>query len=274
MGLVSEIDEVLRELRWKAHRAEDGEPVVQNITWELADLLKYVLSIAELWEIAPEQLLEIAEQKSQVLRLTRHMDRVIETMRSQRVMMVDLDGTLADWRRTFHQWVAERIEVPEFDPRNTLAFEVDLGIPFREYNRLKNQFEEEGGYASLLPIKTSIQTVRQAQARGIVIVVHTARPSSRLKRVWWDSYSWLKSHEIFPDVLRIGSLERILASLRLAEKNRVVMLEDDPELALRAANAGIQVFLRSTPYNAHVAGMGIVRLGELLPDYEYFRGVS
>jgi hypothetical protein len=66
--------------------------------------------------------------------------------------------------------------------------------------------------------------------------------------------------------LRLGSEERIARACELlAAGHKVVMLEDDPSLALRAAHAGVAVLMRAHPYNAGVQHVNIIRVAEFHP---------
>lgn len=277
LGTMSEMDEVLREINWKVHRQMQSPPIVENIGWELADMFKYVISIAELWGFTPEQFLQFVANKTKMLALQRDMDEFLTSVEGENIITADLDGTLADWRKSFHIWFQTRQtkgQLMETDPLNTLSYDVDAAVAYPDYLQRKLEFEETGGYASLLPFKDAIASVKNAQEKGAKLVVYTARPQSQLKRVWWDTYTWLLDQGIVPDALKIGAEARILGAYALSrkKKNQVVMLEDNPGLALRAANAGMTVYLRNMPYNRDIEHQNIRRLYLFPTEHDYFPG--
>jgi len=61
--------------------------------------------------------------------------------------------------------------------------------------------------------------------------------------------------------LYIGSDERVgFARTLQAQDCNVLMMEDDPTLALRAASSKIRVFLRDQPYNQGISHQYISRV--------------
>lgn len=271
LGLVSEVDEVLNSMSWKRHRRQDPKLAQQNIGLEIADLLKYVISLAEIWDISPDRLVELALDKSDTLQRMLDMEQTPLPLSDARYLICDLDGTIADWRQSFIRWATDRgVYFRRPDPEETLMLDVDCGLPYDQYNELKQLFELEGGYANLIPYKDGVETVKAMQRDGVYLVVYTARPGQRLKQIWHETYFWLEKHGIRPDYLTIGAEARLIHTLSLWRRNDVVMFEDNPELMLRAANSGIPVFARLKPYNAHAVHPNIRFVETYSPDLDYF----
>jgi hypothetical protein len=96
--------------------------------------------------------------------------------------------------------------------------------------------------------------------RGTWVIVVTARPADTIHRIWRDTDEWLQTNGVKYQALLMGRDERLVQLLRLAERrNRVLLLEDDPVLAERAAGAGFRVWMRAQPYNRHVRHGRIAR---------------
>lgn len=250
LGIVSESNEVLEQISWKVHTQTDNRIEQHNIHREIVDLFKYALSLANLWELDGQTLLQLALDKTEEMTIKRQMAK----WRPQRdILLVDMDGTIADWRRSFINWLVDRgVSGMEIDPASSLSIEEDLGLKYDEYLRLKTAFESGGGYRKLVPIPTGLEYVKN-KARTCDIVVFTARPNKEFRSIWWDSYQWLLEHGITPNLLKIGHEERIEYALWVKSLGlNVTLFDDNPTLALRAANSGIDVMLSPTPYNSNL----------------------
>lgn len=258
LGMSTEMSEMLSRIQWKVHVVDDKLISRDNVHREIIDLFKYVLSLAELWGMTAEDVLRMSGMKTRELKLKREFEAWEP---GDTVLLLDMDGTIADWRTTFIQWVSGRGYDCNPDSGSQMAIEVDLGIPYDEYETLKWDFEAEGGYRTVAPIHENIHLVQEHIEAGYEIAVFTARPNDKFGRVWTDSYQWLVQHCTIPDYFAIGRDRRISFALRLKEKGTLVkMMDDDPTLAMRAAASGIQVYLIDQPYNQGIEHENIRRV--------------
>ena len=261
LGAVAEVDEVLQEINWKIHRR--GHPMNQNnLAHELADLTKFVWCLWEWSGFTHHDMLQFVKEKSDELeaQMVQDFDTVIPD--GSPVILTDLDGTLGDWRRAFMDWGIEHDKFPATpDPSKSLAMETDIGIPYLLYAKLKEEFEATGGYKQIQVYPDVLDTLGTVQSRGIPIIAYTARPAEKHTRIWADTWHWINENALPIQELRIGSEARIVRACELIEQGHpVVLLDDDPSLALRAAQAGINVFMRAHPYNEGVSHNRIVRV--------------
>lgn len=248
LGLVSEIDEVLREINWKRHRKTSKNVVLSSLAFELADLTKYVLCLWELWGFSQDEMLDWCLIKTDIMNKLLEMENN-QPMPKQPVIISDIDGTLGDWRKEF----ISRAKQQSTDPQETLLIDVDVGIQYDAYVRNKHSFEAGGGYSSIPIFKDAARLLRQAKKCGVYVIIYTARPVNKYKAVQYDTLRWLQAHSIPFDELRFGHEERIMTAVSLRKKGHpVLMLEDDPNLILRADNNNILVWARLLPYNAHL----------------------
>jgi hypothetical protein len=172
--------------------------------------------------------------------------------RGSKVLICDIDGTLGDWRKTFIDWLKMKGEnSPLDDPATSLMMDTDLSMQYTKYNDLKKEFERTGGYRRIYPYEDVIRVVREMQDTedDFYLIVITARPADEYKRIWDDTWFWLHSVGLNPRELHIGAEPRILMANSLKDLSNVIMFEDNPGLALRAASMGIPVFIKKQPYN-------------------------
>lgn len=256
LGLVGEVDEVLREINWKSHRA--AHPIVKsNLARELADVTKYTFSLWQLYGYTVEDMLAYASEKTEEMEQLYRQEFAQPIPFGAKVVISDVDGTIGDWRKAFTVWCAEHSTVTlQPDTYKSMAMESELQIPFQTYVDLKRDFEEQGGYQLLEPFEDSLLTLQNlAGADGCEVLIYTHRPFDRYSRLWNDTWFWLNQVGLssYTRELHMGGEERITRAIELrAAGHPVALLEDDPAIARRALFAGITVFLRDWPYNQDV----------------------
>jgi phosphoglycolate phosphatase-like HAD superfamily hydrolase len=267
LGVISEMNEVLDEINWKAHRQGRSLDRV-NLARELADLTKYVISLWEWSGFTWDDMLFRVHEKSVELQQQWKQDFTFTIPEGATVVITDIDGTLADYRKGFLQWLAEyHIEDLPADNATTLMMEVDLGLSYPLYVKYKDEFEASGGY-SVLPIYPDVaQTLQDLSISGVVILAYTARPARTFSRIWNDSWTWFMKNGVdtYIKELRIGKEQRVAKACELQEAgHRVVLIDDEPDTAIRASSAGIPVLLRKQPYNKGLVQTDLLRYFETL----------
>jgi hypothetical protein len=280
LGLISEIDEVLGALNWKKHRRVDFGNIDRiNMGFELADLTKYVFSLWEVWGFSVEEMCEYVSKKSRMLEIQRKQEFTPIPVDCP-VLICDLDGTLADYRKSFVRWMASNAGIDVDDPSISLSMDIDMSMDYPLYIKLKERFESTGGYSFLLPYDDGVRTVSRLRSMyNVFLIVNTARPVKKFKRIWWDTWTWLTNQHISADKILFGAESRIILADAMSKQRpgfKVFMFEDDPELIMRSANSGIHVFVRRQPYNEKIVHPNVVIVDsyEDVDWAEYLRGGS
>lgn len=251
LGLTAEISEVLREINWKVHRSEMGEDIeLTSLALELADLQKYVLCLFQNFGFSLNEMLDWVQYKSEVMEY-RQQQEFGPPIIDSNVLVLDLDGVVADWRKGFLEWVHLRAGSGMSDPERSLSLDIDMGWSYAAYSRWKKDFERDGGFASLPPFEDTVKLVREWRAgtSDARLVVTTARTTT-IPRVWYDTYSWLKAQGILPDRLYFTADGRIAITLDLAAVNKdVVLVDDNPDIHLRTSHNQLRVLVPTRGYN-------------------------
>jgi len=249
LGLIGEIDELLREINWKKHRKDQHLEINrENIAMELADLTKYVMSLWQVWGFTLNEMNDYVALKSRILVQLRKQEYRIPT-KSKVVVICDIDGTLADWRTSFINWLSERdVNSETFDPVSSMMLDVDLLMRYSDYYELKEQFESSGGYRDLIPYQDAIQWIQHNRSE-MYLIITTARPNNVYHRIWADTWIWLDNLGVAPDELHITHEPRILMANDFSHEYNVILIDDNPGILIRAANNGIKTYCREQPYN-------------------------
>lgn len=214
-------------------------------------MTKYVLSLWQVYDYSLDDMLLEVARKNSVMR-ARLKQEFSDLPKSERVLLVDIDGTLADLRYGLWELALLKGLVDEalVEPQ-TLNPDVDFGIDYRKFQALKQEFTENHGYFHLRPLRAACDAVRRLAKSGTKVIAYTARPADKYPSLWLETLSWLDDQDLPVAGLYIGSDVRIKLMLDLIDRGcDVVLFDDDPETIGRALNSGIKCVVPKYPYNA------------------------
>lgn len=251
LGTMRELGELLEQIKWKVHRETKMKELGPNVDEEMADVTKYVFSMWQLLGKKPEDMLNALHIKGEILdQLFRQEMR--DELEGKSIIMLDLDGCVADFRQGFMDWVKSSPWadiLKEGSDNIGLHLDLNNGWDFHSYNQAKRQFETEGGYRLLPANKEMVGYLKQMKRLNRYIIIYTARPYSQYRRVWKDTFSWLYENEVPFDELHFGYDDRVAVAKELSFMNEVSAIEDDPLLIRRYISSMIYVTVVPQPYN-------------------------
>jgi NTP pyrophosphatase (non-canonical NTP hydrolase) len=251
LGTISELSELLDEMNWKRHRLTFVKEFGPNVEEELADITKYVLSMWQLMNFSPGEMLEALYRKGEILDQL-FIQETRGPLHDEDIVIIDLDGVLADFRVGFREWLkdsswSELLSMGEHE--FGLHMDINSGWKYSTYEEAKLEFEKTGGYKNLPPMQNVLKAVRMMSVGGCYIYAWTARPNGVYKRIWADTWMWLKDQNLPVQGLYFGNDERVVEASNLRNNSRVIAFEDNPVLARRYAASNIPVILIPQPYN-------------------------
>lgn len=266
LHLLSECDEILREINWKLHRKRDKIIDRYNLKEEIIDVFKYWLILAQTWEMTPEEFIEEFDRKSMVVEQRFKQERVLDLLHDEKVICIDIDGVLADYVQCFVDFISEKtgadlrnFVLKDYNIYNALGEIIPGGHQRMKF--LKQQFQQEGheaGHGRELPtIPGSVEALKELKAKGHTVVLLTARPYKQYPRLFADTIEWLKEKGFVYDALiwDENKEERILKEF----PNMICMIEDNVSNALKVANKGKKVYLLEKDYNQGLEHKNIIR---------------
>lgn len=260
LGLTAQVGEILDEIKWKRNRNEsDKKAIPLNVLEEIADIAKFTISLAQVWGFSEHDFLNAIYEKGEILDFKLRME-FKEPLIGKKILITDIDGTLADYKFSFLRWLHEVKNITPSAEATTLLLDSTLEIRYPEYYELKQEFEETGGYRDLLIYSDVIMPIRDFHASGGYIIAVTARPAKIYKRIFKDTIHWFNLNNLPLDELYMQNEERILLADMLSKDNYVAFWEDNPEIIQRASKSGIKTFARKHAYNAHLTDMPNVQI--------------
>jgi NTP pyrophosphatase (non-canonical NTP hydrolase) len=261
LHLVSETREVLDAVGiWKIHRKKiSNSQQTQQILEELIDMFKYVLAIATIWGFTPEQFDDEFDRKTAVVMQRWYQEHVLSL--TGKIAAVDLDGVLTTYPENWITYLRSKgynITMENFSQRHEI-------VPPDEYEKLKFEFREDG-HESLhsTPAPDASLFTQMLKSLGYKVVILSARPYTKHKRIFADTIRWLNRYNIPYDAVYFSDDKCLDIAKNLPQ---AIIIEDDPDEVrkLLRLNPTPKVFLLDKPYNRDVEAKGsIVRVKSLI----------
>jgi deoxypyrimidine-specific 5' nucleotidase type C protein (NT5C) len=183
------------------------------------------------------------------------------------VAALDLDGVLAAYPEHWIGWLEENsLRMPE---RDVSKFSLVTGvenIDRESYTQLKHAYRSSGKELDVPTLPGAAEFTRSLKHMGYQIVIVSARPVERYKRLYSDSIRWLRKHGVQYDAVLWDSNkeDRIIRDLPVVN----FVLDDDPQNVERLVKAGINAYLFDRPYNRQAVGLPRVESYEQLLNME------
>jgi len=267
LGMLSELDELLRATgNWKGHRYGAISELPRGVLEECVDIFKYLLNILLTYGYGSDDLFAGFHEKSLVVEERFRWEKNLEALGSlDNVVAVDLDGVLAAYPENWIEFLNEFGKLPAILSLEDFSFSsVPLpSIPRHEYMKLKHRFREEGyESAKVEPTESASLFTNNLRLNGFKVVILSARPCHKYKRIMTDTIMWLQEHDFHYDAVLWDAEKHI----RIIEQFPTLrfMVEDHPRIALEVASLGYKVYLVDRPYNQDVKHPNISRVSSLM----------
>lgn len=259
LAMHEETTELLKCTNYKDHREEQILFRRSNAILEIVDVFKYLFSIAALLNIKPEEFYQFEEEKSHVVYQRWNQKKILN--QKSPVVMVDIDGVLADYPKSFYNYVNEQLGTT-FNPEDQKSYDLcrEFGISRKLYEELKAKYRETGYKRNIPTIKGSIQALTMLRVRGYKVVLFTARPVHEFSRIELDTLYWLRSNNYrFDGIIYAENKHEQLANFY--RNNKVdFFFEDNESNAGYLAGDGIKVILFDKPYHKGITHENITRI--------------
>lgn len=234
LGLVEEVAELKRCLVHKRHQLTAAAPIKSNVIDEGVDVIKYAISIMIASGISCEEFVQAFHEKSSVVD-AKWRAEMVQLTESMKVFVTDLDGVVADFFGYMDKMCMERAG-------GTL-----LEIDQNKRETMVRDFYLEGGFRELSTINGAVAALRAIKRAGYKLVVVTARPYHKIRRIAADTYYWMERAGIEPDLLVWSASKSNAVWDQIHPAKVVAFVEDDTKHALDLATEGIQVLQFTSP---------------------------
>ena len=235
-------------------RVDSGVPDEDDLVYSSIDVLRYVMSMLNLWEIAPEDVSLAFSLKDTYLEL----DHKINTRKwsGQPVAIVDIDDVLAEFRTPFAEFLSRVYDIEADVESEQYFFVEDILKASGNINPEKvfESFVQERHFRCLPIVEDARTFLEDLRSRGYWIQLLTARPKNNLK-IFYDTYSWLTTTGLPFDRVDFSPEKlRWCMNSEYYDTNAIKFAVDDsPKHAIEYADHGIQVKVPIKSYNKHIS---------------------
>lgn len=191
LALVDEIGDFLRAIRYKVHRKEPLDDIERgNVVEEIIDIFKYWLILCQVWGVTPNEFCREFTRKSEVVLQRFIQEWQFEGLKN--IVLVDIDGVIADHESGFRDFLLEEGHLVPDGAIVNFDTASNLGIPLEHYVILKEKYRSTGYERRIPPFPEASSALGLLRDKGFSIVLLSARPYNKHKRVFADTIEWLK----------------------------------------------------------------------------------
>ena len=245
-----ELSEALDTVHWKIHRREYKKPVKSNTLEEFIDVFKYWMTLVQLHGFTPEEIEAEYYRKSAVVE-QRHLQEICRNLQDEKnVVAVDIDGVLADYPRSFLEFINQELgtaytidQVTSYDIYSCLGIPPEVGLS------IKNKYRETGQKRFIPVLPGAREFLQRLKAAGYTIVLITARPYEQYSRIYADTLEWLARNDLPYDYLVFHEKKEEYL-IDMVGKDAIRFFVDDVAgNANSVSKLGIPCYLITRPYN-------------------------
>lgn len=267
LAMHHEVSEIVSSSNFKVFDKTEYSVDKDKILYNTIDVFRYMLAIMNLYDITDKDFLSSFEERDIQLKIRNNIKL---PKKDQKVIVVDIDDVVCDFRNYFNNWLYEKYKV-YVDPNNTSYYsskEVkDKGL---SPEGVFEDFISDNEFLNINSLKSMTEFLRLARKDGIYIQLLTSRPSNNLK-CKYQTYAWLKNNNIPFDNLDFAAEKYIWVAKQdfYINGNMLCAIDDSPKHAMEYATHDIQVFVPKMPYNKKISHKNITHYK--LEDLDNFK---
>lgn len=246
LSLHNEVGQLSNSINFRHHY---GEPHLDKtkMVFESVDVIRYILSILNTWDIGVESFINAFELRDNHLKLRQKLDQ--NRWHGQHVVIVDVDDVIAEFRSGFYSWLNELgiksdVNSPEYYNAN------DILRSGKNPSQLFDQFISEGKLLNLSPIQEMIDAISELHDKGYWVQLLTARPNENLMCLY-TTFTWLEKSGLRFDAIGFSPEKyRWVTEQEFFRHGKVLFAIDDSyKHASEYAHHGILVLSPKKSYN-------------------------
>jgi len=242
---------ILKTVDWQKNILVKKELDFDELSYQLVDVLKYLLSILLLFDINIDYFVSCFSNKSLIV--DRDFKQQLVTFENEtRIISVDIDGVLADYHTGIVKYFIDKNIINEtyrekyHDTYNYCEF-FDMNI--EEFERNKDLFIENNGLINLPVIEYARESINELIDKGFKIILLTARP--KLVQIVKDTMIWLNKNNInYHKLFFEKDKDELFKKIYPAHIS--IHIDDRDKHAIEMNNVNVLVYLFDTDYNKHM----------------------
>lgn len=274
LAMHKEISEVLDETAWKVHRDNSNKIIIRsNLQEELVDVFKYWVSLCQLHGFSAEDMADEYLRKSQVVEQRFYQEKEI-SLEGRKVVGVDIDGVLAQYPKSIIDFVNDR-KGTCFKEEDISSYDIftDMGIDTMDGRELRHLYRSSGEKRYIDVYPQAVDFLKRLKEEGYVVVLLTARPYDKYKRIFADTQYWLRNNGLEYDMILWDENKGLRLVKEFGAENIQFFVDDVADNANDISGMGIDCYLINKTYNEYKKTEEFVTRVDDLNEILYLEGI-
>jgi len=253
---------------WKMHYKYDVESngyINSNLKEEFIDSFKYFMGLGQALGVTYDDIITVYEAKSEVVAQKYKQAKLFEDLRNTEIIIFDIDGVINNYPDCYLDWVSDKTGV-KYRDMDDIKSQLDI----ETYERIKEEYRLSGAKRNQPVNKTTVTTMQKLADMGETIILYTARPVSRYKRIYSDTLHWLKKNNIPFEAIFWSDLKKEDV-YKLGLKIKFIV-EDDTSNARFFNHEGYQVYLIDHDHNKSYKNDLTIRINDSTEILNFYKG--
>jgi hypothetical protein len=253
-----EVSEIVSSCNFKVFDKTNYVVDKDKIVYNSIDVFRYLLAIMNLYDIKADDFLSSFNERDIHLKLENN---IVLPKDNQKVIVVDIDDVICDFRRYFNSWLREKYNI-DIDPNST-SYYSSKEVKDHGYSPegVFETFISENQLLNIPVISNMVKVLELAKKDNVYIQLLTSRPDSNLK-CKYQTYSWLYNNNIPFDNIGFAAEKYIWVAKKdfYLKGNLAVAIDDSPKHAMEYATHDIHVIVPKTHYNKDISHQNITHV--------------
>jgi hypothetical protein len=250
LAMHHEVSALISSTNFKVFDKSDYTVDKDKIVYNSIDVFRYLLAIMNLYNINANEFLSSFEERDIHLKLDNN---VILPKKDQKVVVVDIDDVICDFRSYFNDWLLAEYDV-KIDKDST-SYYSSKEVKDHGYSpeTVFEKFIMNNELLNIPVINPMIEFLKLVSKEGIYIQLLTSRPEHNLK-CKYQTYTWLHNNNIPFDNIGFAAEKYIWISKKdfYLNGNLIAAIDDSPKHAMEYATHDIKVLVPKTSYNKDI----------------------
>ena len=245
-----EVSEIVSSCNFKVFDKTRFDVDKNKIVYNSIDVFRYLLAIMNLYDITSEDFLNSFNERDIQLRIDND---IVPPEKNQKVMVVDIDDVICDFRNYFNYWLYKKYNIL-IDPNST-SYYSSKEVKDHGYSPegVFEEFINQNEMLNIPVIPQMIEFLNLAKKDGVYIQLLTSRPEANLK-CKYQTYAWLFNNNVPYDNIGFAPEKYIWVAKKDFYLNGqlVTAVDDSPKHAMEYATHDVHVLVPKTEYNKDI----------------------
>jgi hypothetical protein len=252
-----EVSSIAESSNFKIFEKTSYDVDINSILYNSVDVLRYVFSILNLYGIDADKFNAAYREKAEYLHFVSTQDK--NSLDSGRVIVIDIDDVICDFRSYFNSWINKTYNIEIRDDSTSYYSSIEVKKIGLSPELVFKEFINSNQLLNIPVIENMKLSINVMKKSGFKICLLTSRPEANPK-CKYQTYKWLIDNDIKFDSLNFSPEKYIwIAKQKFYVEERLFFaIDDSPKHAMEYATHDILTVVPKASYNSDVTHRNIM----------------